>query len=167
VWTQFSSLSLGSPALYEPGEGRFRTRTGALHVIGTVLNSATSAGIARALVSYVGPASGFRFYGSRRRFSNQGPAVRSVFAERLKARLRVRRGLSPQLNRLLVSGQWPLDSDSEEQSSRQPSATRATVDLNSGSAPARILLVPVSSIAGIVLDENGEPIAGPLSRALP
>ncbi|MGO9097346.1 MAG: carboxypeptidase-like regulatory domain-containing protein [Bryobacteraceae bacterium] len=40
------------------------------------------------------------------------------------------------------------------------------MDLKSGSPSARILLVPVSSIAGIVLDENGEPIAGAVVQGI-
>jgi len=92
--------------------------------------------------------------------------VRSYSLSVSKARLRVRRGTVSTIERLLVSGQWPPNSDSEEQSSRQPSATRATVDLNSDRRPQRILLVPVSSIAGIVLDENGEPIAGALVQGI-
>jgi hypothetical protein len=133
---------------------------------GTVLNSATSAGIARALVSYVGPASGFRFTDPGGGFQTKDLPCGRYSLSVSKPGFVSEEELSPQLNRLLVSGQWPLDSDSEEQSSRQPSATRATVDLNSGSAPARILLVPVSSIAGIVLDENGEPIAGALVQGI-
>jgi hypothetical protein len=133
---------------------------------GTVLNSATSAGIARALVSYHGAGSGFRFTDSGGSFEAKDVLCGRYWLSVSKPGFVSESDLSPQFDKLLYPSAQPSDTDSEEQSGRQVSVKQVKVDVKSGSEPARILLVPVSSIVGIVLDENGEPIAGALVQGI-
>jgi len=61
---------------------------------------------------------------------------------------------------VMLAGRESVDPESTEGAVTAPGAANIMVDLKSGSAPARIPLIPVSSISGMVLDENGEPLEG-------
>jgi hypothetical protein len=52
------------------------------------------------------------------------------------------------------------------QISRGVRPNRQALDLKPGSQPARITLVPVASIAGMVLDENSEPVEGVVVQSI-
>jgi hypothetical protein len=127
---------------------------------GTVFNSATNAGIPHALVTYFGAAQGFRF-------TDVGGNFQVVSVPCSGYSLQVSKpgfvsgqdeslGPSPLLNPILREA---LDSQLD-QPGAPPSPANFPLNLKPNSQPARIPLVPVSSIAGTVLDENGEPLGG-------
>jgi hypothetical protein len=124
---------------------------------GTVFNSATNAGIAHALVSYLGVASGYRFTDAGGNF--QIPNVPCLQYSLAVSKAGFVSG-QEQPVQVMLSGREPLDPESTEGAVTAPRPANIVVDLKSGSPPARIPLMPVSSISGIVLDENGEPLEG-------
>jgi len=127
---------------------------------GVVSNSATNAGIARALVSFEGAASGFRFTDPGGNFRVEDLPCDSYSLTVSKPGFVSEGDLSPQLGGFVYStGPQSFDDEAAQQAGRPRSGTFMVVDVKPGSS-TRIRLVPVSSIAGIVLDENGEPLAG-------
>jgi Carboxypeptidase regulatory-like domain len=124
---------------------------------GTVFNSATNAGIAHALVSYLGVASGYRFTDAGGNF--QIPNVPCLQYSLAVSKAGFVSG-QEQPVQVMLAGREPLDPESTEGAVTAPRPANIVVDLKSGSPPARIPLMPVSSISGIVLDENGEPLEG-------
>jgi hypothetical protein len=125
---------------------------------GAVLNSATSSAIAHVLVSYNGPSSGYRFTDLGGAFRAGDVPCGSYLLSVSKPGFVSAESLSPQFSSIFAPS--PPGGDEAEQSSSPPQPTTESVDVEPGSPPARIQLVPVSSIAGTVLDENGEPLAG-------
>ena len=125
---------------------------------GTVFNSATNAGIGRALVSYQGGASGFRFTDPGGNFH----------VEDLPCGFYALTVSKPGFVSALIHSTrpQPFDDEATQQSGRQPPPTFLDVNVEPGVAPTRIQLVPLSSIAGIALDENGEPLAGVAIQAI-
>lgn len=124
---------------------------------GTVFNSATNAGVAHSLVSYLGIASGYRFTDAGGNF--QIPNVPCIQYSLAVSKAGFVSG-QEQPVQVMLAGREPLDAESTEGAVTAPSPANIVVDLKSGSPPARILLMPLSSISGIVLDENGEPLEG-------
>ena len=127
---------------------------------GTVLNSATNAGIPHALVSFRGVELGFRFTDTGGNFQ-----VQNVPCELYSLSVSKPGFVSGQEDvaeaTLLFN---PTARDMMENQSDQPGVPPqpaiTSLKLTPDSQPARIPLVPVASISGAVLDENGEPIAG-------
>jgi protocatechuate 3,4-dioxygenase beta subunit len=125
---------------------------------GTVVNSATNEGIPRAMVFYYGPETGYRFtdVGGNFRVENvpcQGYALKAskpgfVSAEDPIGRLGV------------IMGAPDGEDGQAEQAGQAPRPANISFDLKPDAAPAHIALLPVASIVGLVLDENGEPLAG-------
>jgi hypothetical protein len=124
---------------------------------GTVFNSATNAGVAHALVSYMGIASGYRFTDAGGNF--QVPNVPCIPYSLAVSKAGFVSG-QEQPAQVMLAGREALDPESSEGDVTAPRPANIMVDLKSGSPPARISLVPVSSISGIVLDENSEPLEG-------
>ncbi len=127
---------------------------------GTVVNSATNAGIPHAFVNYFGSASGFRFTDSGGNFHVEGLRCGGYTLRVAKPGfVSGEQELSQQgllLNPILretIEGEL-------DQPGRPPTPANAALDLEPGSQPKRISLVPVGSIVGTVLDENGEPLGG-------
>jgi hypothetical protein len=133
---------------------------------GTVFNSVTNAGIPRALVSYFGAAQGFRFTDIGGNFQIQNlpcmgytlqvskPGFVSGKEDPAQAGLL----LNPMLRETLDNQlEWP---------GRPPAPANVPVSLTPDSQPTRIPLMPVASIAGTVLDENSEPLAGVVVQSL-
>src|ERR1700693_2389084 len=128
---------------------------------GTVFNSATKAGIAHALVSYFGGASGYRFTDAGGNFQVVNVPCSQYSLNVSKAGFVWGQEQPAQVSLLRsLAGREALDPEATDQAATAPRPASVTVDLKSGSQPARISLNPVSSIAGIVLDENGEPLEG-------
>ncbi len=124
---------------------------------GAVLNSATNAGIPHALVSFDGLASGFRFTDAGGNFRVEGEPCGRIGLNVSKPGFVSEAQLSPQLDQLFNPDPvTPVDTEA----AGQASPTHVDLDLKPGMQPARIQLVPVSSIAGTVLDENSEPLEG-------
>jgi protocatechuate 3,4-dioxygenase beta subunit len=141
--------------------GCFCANAGSCVLSGVVFNSATNAGIARALVSFGGAASGFRFTDPGGNFRVEDVPCGQYSLTVSKPGFVSEGDLSPQLGTVIDStGPQPSDDEEMQQTGNQPSPTSVDVDVEPGSASTRVRLVPVSSIAGIVLDENGEPLAG-------
>ena len=134
---------------------------------GAVLNSATDAGIARALVSYNGGASGFRFTDSGGNFHVEDVPCGYYSLNVSKPGFVSEQDLSPPLSSVIDSAGPPSFDDEETQQTARPlSATFTGVNVEPGSSSTRIRLVPVSSIAGVVLDDNSEPLAGAAVQAV-
>ncbi len=127
---------------------------------GTVVNSATNAGIPHALVTYNGAAQGFRFTDTGGNIQVANVPCAEYFLEVSKPGF-VSGQEDPAQSGLLLN---PILREAMENQSDQPGAppTPANVPLNlkPDSEPARITLIPVASIAGTVLDENSEPLGG-------
>ncbi len=124
---------------------------------GTVFNSATNAGIAHALVSYFGTASGYRFTDAGGNF--QVPNVPCLQYSLAVSKAGFVSG-EEQPAQVMLAGREDLNPEATEDAARAPRPAAIIVDLKSGSPAARISLMPVSSISGTVLDENGEPLEG-------
>ena len=129
---------------------------------GSVLNSATNAGIAHALVSYSGAASGFRFTDRSGNFQVAGVPCAQYSLNISKPGFLSERDLSPRVtSRFNPSwGTGALESETEEQSWHPPQPALFTIEAKPNSPPERLLLVPLSCIAGTVVDENSEPLQG-------
>jgi hypothetical protein len=126
---------------------------------GTVVNSATNAGIPHALVTYNGAAQGFRFTDTGGNIQVQNVPCGEYF-------LRVSKpgfvsGKEDSDRSFLVSNllRATLEIQPEQAVSPLQQATMP-VHLAPDSTAARIPLVPVASISGTVLDENSEPLIG-------
>jgi hypothetical protein len=133
---------------------------------GTVINSATNAGIAHALVSFFGAAQGYRFTDTAGNFQ-----VPNVPCQGYSLNVSKPGFVSSQedpTSPFLLSN--PILREAQENESDQPGAppkpANVTVNLTPDSEPERIPLIPVASIAGTVLDENGEPLAGVVAQAV-
>jgi hypothetical protein len=69
--------------------------------------------------------------------------------------------LAGRLDALLNPGlRDEFNTEFTEQAGRTFSPVNERVNLTTGSPPVRIALLPVSSIVGVVLDENGDPVEG-------
>ena len=133
---------------------------------GTVFNSATHAGIPHALVSYMGVASGYRFTDAGGNF--QVPNVPCIQYNLIVSKAGFVSGKEALGQQLLMRGRRNTapEAETSDQGPQPPQPATAVVDVKSGSPPARISLVPVSSIAGTVLDENGEPLEGVVVQSI-
>jgi hypothetical protein len=124
---------------------------------GTVVNSATNAGIPHALVTYNGAAQGFLFTDTGGNIQAENVPCGEYF-------LRVSKpgfvsGKEDSDRSFLVSNllRATLENQPEEAVSPPQQATMP-VHLAPDSTAARIPLVPVASISGTVLDQNSEPL---------
>jgi hypothetical protein len=128
---------------------------------GAVVNSVSNVGIPHALVSYSGPASGYRFTDAGGNFRVENLPCMGYSITVSKAGFVSGQDESTQPSLLLNTvGRALLDMDSVDQPGQPPKPARTAVYLKPGSEPTQISLVPVSSIIGMVLDENSEPLAG-------
>jgi hypothetical protein len=128
---------------------------------GTVLNAVTNAGIPHALVSYGGPASGFRFTDTGGSFQVPDVPCSQYSLNVSKPGFLSERDLSPQFGNLFnPTGMGAVESDTAEQPWRRVQPAFFMVDAKPDSPPARLLLAPLSSLAGTVLDDNAEPLLG-------
>jgi hypothetical protein len=127
---------------------------------GTVVNTATNAGIPHALVSYGGVAQGFRFTDVGGNIQVANVPCGQYFLTVTKPGFQS--GQEEPTETLLLSN--PIlraaMQDQSEQANIAPKPANLPVSLTPGSQAARIPLVPLASISGTVLDENGEPIYG-------
>jgi hypothetical protein len=127
---------------------------------GTVINSATNAGIPHALVTYFGVSQGFRFtdVGGNIQVANL-PCGQYVLAASKPGFVS---GQEDPSDRLLLTNPVFREAmeNQGEQAGSPPKPANIPVNLTPDSPSARIPLVPVASIAGTVLDENSEPLAG-------
>lgn len=121
---------------------------------GSVVNSATGSGIAHALVSYNGLASGYRFTddGGSFRADNLPEGFYTLTVS--KPGFVAEREMAP-----FVRPNRPRAMDPEPNKAALSPATER-VEVKSDSPPTRIQLVPVASVVGTILDENNEPIEG-------
>ncbi len=127
----------------------------------TVYNSVTNSGIAHALVSYAGPASGFRFTDASGAFRVENLPAGEYELTASKPGYASDKELSPKVNPFdSMRGRPPVDPGDEVRVASKPGQTRASMELKPGSQPARVKLVPLSIISGTVLDENSEPLEG-------
>jgi hypothetical protein len=133
---------------------------------GTVLNSATNAGIPHALVTYVGAAQGFRFTDTGGNFQVENVPCQGYYLSISKPGYVSDKEDS--LPPLLLSN--PIFKEAQESQADQlgapPKPAELSLDLKPDSPPARISLVPLASIAGTILDENGEPLASLAVQAI-
>jgi Carboxypeptidase regulatory-like domain len=126
----------------------------------TVVNSATNAGIPHALVSFSGGAQGFRFTDTGGNIQVPNVACGQYFLTVSKPGF-VSGQEDPVGPALLMNPMLRESIDNQaEQAGNPPKQTNIQVDLKPDSGPARVPLVPVASIVGTVLDENGEPLYG-------
>jgi len=132
----------------------------------TVVNSATNAGIAHALVSYFGPAQGFRFTdaGGNIQVANVPCGQYSLSVSKpgfVSGQEDPNEGflLSNPLFRAVME-------DQSQQAGSPPKPANVPVHLTPDSQTARVPLIPVASIAGTVLDEKGEPIYGVMVQGI-
>ena len=158
--TMIASLCLGLARV------AFAQRSPQCALAGTVFNSVTNAAIPRALVTFVGSATGFRFSDAGGNFRVDcvrcGPHNISVS----KPGFVSEDELFGQRNPLAFSLEQAAPDEENEQLPRPPEPAVQTVDVEAGSLPARMRLVPVSSIAGSVRDGNGEPLPGVVVQAI-
>jgi hypothetical protein len=139
-------LLLAGLLLAEPGFAQDKERCA---LAGTVVNSATNDPIPRALVSYFGGEMGYRFTDVGGNFR-----VDNVSCKQYRLSVTKPGFVSPEEPDARVGRLRALTAE-------MPAApANVSVTLKPDSPPTRIALLPVSSIAGAVLDENGEPLAG-------
>jgi hypothetical protein len=131
---------------------------------GTVVNSATNAGIAHAMVVVNGAANGYRFTDSGGNFQIAGVPCSGYSLTVTKPGFVSGEEQPQQLGNPLAD--LMNDDAAENRGKRAPEPVREMVNLTAGSARARIPLIPVASISGTVLDENGEPIGGVSVQAI-
>src|SRR3984885_7056312 len=133
---------------------------------GTVVNSATNAGIPHALVSYGGAADGFRFTDTGGNIQVANVPCGQYFLTVSKPGFAS--GEEDRADPFLLSN--PIlraaMEDQAEQPGSPPKPASVPVDLKPDSAAARIALLPLASITGMVLDENGEPIWGVVAQGI-
>lgn len=135
---------------------------------GAVVNSATNAGIPHALVSFGGATSGFRFTDAGGNFRVDGAACGPYTLQVSKPGFVSAQKLSDRSADLLVNPVLAaaLEAQNQDSAGKAPTPSFQQVELKPDSPPARVQLVPVASIAGSVLDENGEPLAGVVVQAI-
>ena len=128
---------------------------------GTVVDSVTNAGIPHALVVLYGLLSGYRFTDASGDFQVENVQCQPQSVVVSKP------GYLPQQDPSRSAGllanpalRDAMSSDPTEQQQKPPAPAIQVVNVAPGSTPARIPLMPASSIAGTVLDENGESLAG-------
>jgi Carboxypeptidase regulatory-like domain len=129
-------------------------------LLGSVVNSATNAGIAHALVAYFGTGIGYRFTDAGGNFRVPGLPCGSYTLTMTKPGFVAPQDESSQpvlLGPMLRNG---VGEQAEEESALQPTPADIFVTITANSQPVRAPLTPVASVAGTVLDENGEPIYG-------
>lgn len=126
---------------------------------GAVVNSATNAGISHALVSFNGSASGFRFTDAGGNFQVVNVPCGTYSLMVSKPGFAPPRSLTQASNPMTRLMRTPQDSQPDQDTNR-PTPSFEGVQLTAESEPARLQLVPLSSIQGTVLDENGEPLQG-------
>jgi hypothetical protein len=127
---------------------------------GTVFNSATNAGIPHALVTYFGGGSGFRFTDSGGNFN-----VENVSCGGFSLNVSKPGYISGQEDNsggalLANPAVRDLIQMADEQAGNPPKPAMVNLDVTPDSPAARIPLIPLASISGSVLDENGEPLGG-------
>jgi len=132
----------------------------------TVVNSATNAGIAHVLVAYNGAASGFRFTDAGGNIQVANVPCGQYFLQVSKPGF-VSGQPDPSDSLLLSNPAFRAVTENQpEQAQQAPRPAGFPVNITPDSPAARISLVPVASIAGTVLDENGEPISGVVAQAI-
>lgn len=151
-------LSLVFPVQYQLAHAQAQARC-TLAV--EVFNSATHAGLARALVSYTGPESGYRFTDS-----SGNVRVEDVFCGGYSLSI-AKPGFVSGVERadwrnalLSPAKRDEFEAEFTQQEELRVIPVQEQVNLTAASSAVRVALLPVSSIDGVVLDENGEPIAG-------
>jgi hypothetical protein len=127
---------------------------------GTVVNSATNAGIPHALVTYNGAAQGFRFTDTGGNIQVGNVPCGQYFLMVSKPGFVSGQEDSDQFFLLYNPILREALENQPEQSGTPPKPTNLPLNLAPDSPAARIPLVPVASIAGTVLDENSEPLGG-------
>jgi hypothetical protein len=133
---------------------------------GTVVNSATHAGIPHALVSYNGAANGFRFTDAGGNIQVANVPCGQYFL--MVSKPGFVSGQEDPSDRLLLTNpifREEMDEQSE-QSGSPPKPANIPLNLAPDSQTAQIPLVPLASIAGTVLDENSEPLYGVVVQAI-
>jgi hypothetical protein len=134
--------------------------------VGAVFNSATNAAIPRALVTFFGSATGFRFTDAGGSFRVDDVSCGQHTISVSKPGFVGEGELSGQRNPAPFAPDSAAGDQENEQGPRAPDPAVQIVDVEPGSAPARIRLVPLASIAGTVVDENGEPLEGVIVQAI-
>lgn len=126
----------------------------------TVVNSATNAGIPHALVSYFGAGQGFRFTDVGGNI--QVPGVPCGHYSLTVSKPGFVSGQEDPNQGVLLSNPMlrAVMEDQSEQPANPPKPSNVFLQLAPDSPAAKIVLLPVASIAGTVLDENSEPIYG-------
>ncbi len=127
---------------------------------GTVVNSATNAGVPHALVTYNGAAQGFRFTDTGGNIQVGNVPCGQYFLTVSKPGFVSGNEDSDQL--FLLSNpilQETLENQPEPPG-KPPKPATLPLNLAPDSPAARVPLVPVASIVGTVLDENSEPLGG-------
>jgi hypothetical protein len=127
---------------------------------GTVINSATNAGIPHALVTYNGVAQGFRFTDTGGNIQVANMPCGQYFLAVSKPGFVS--GEEDSAESFLLTSpvvREAMESESE-QLGNPPKPASVPIDLTPDSQAARIPLTPLASITGIVLDENSEPLGG-------
>lgn len=127
---------------------------------GTVVNSVTNAGIPHALVSYGGPGQGFRFTDIAGNIQVGNVPCGQYFLTVSKPGFVSGKEASSDALLLFNPIVRETMEDQSEQAGGALKPASVPVSLTPDSLATRIPLVPVASIGGTLLDENGEPIAG-------
>jgi hypothetical protein len=133
---------------------------------GAVFDSVTNAAIPRALVTFFGSVAGFRFTDAGGSFRVDDISCGQHTISVSKPGFVAEGGLSGQRNLAPFAFDAAAGEQENERGPRRPDPAIQTVDLEPGSAPARIRLVPLASIGGAVVDENGEPLEGVIVQAI-
>lgn len=131
---------------------------------GTAVNSATNAGIAHALVSLNGPANGFRFTDVAGNFEFERLPCESYALSITKPGFVSEQTLAQQSTQRPFVG--PVAEEPEDPAGRVPAPTFQALNLTQDAPRVRVVLIPVSSIIGSVLDEKAEPLVGVSVQAI-
>lgn len=131
---------------------------------GSVVNSATNAGIAHALVSVNGATNRFRFTDVAGNFEFEGLPCESHTLSVTKPGFISEQTLAQQSTPQPFASS--MAEEPENPAGRAPAPAFQTLNLAQDSPRSRVVLIPVSSIVGTVLDENAEPLAGVSVRAI-
>src|SRR5215831_6184079 len=126
----------------------------------SVLNSATQTGLPHAMVSYSGPESGYRFTDSGGNVRVEDISCGSYVLSVVKPGF-VSSGQTAGLDVLLNPARLDeFNAELAEPAEQRSTPVHKSVQLTQSSPSIRVALLPVSSIDGVVLDENGEPLNG-------
>ncbi len=133
---------------------------------GTVVNSATNAGVPHALVTYNGAAQGFRFTDTGGNIQVGNVPCGQYFLMVSKPGFVSGQEDSDRL--FLLTNPILRESleNQPEQAGSPPKPATLPLNLTPDSPAARIPLVPVASVAGTVLDENSEPLGGVVVQSI-